>query len=150
SEVMLPQTIDRHSREQRASTLVHVGQPIGKGSPTPGILRTWGRLPLPPVRIAAHQHLQKALRRQLRFLVHVATLQDVGLLEKWRTLRMHYYRSIALCTDHHRRLPAWFIRRVLGELRVARLPRFLALLPPVEEGFRLHLRKLGAAARVFD
>ena len=85
-EMMLPQAVGHHPREQVPRAMLGVGKPIGQRTPTETGAPIIGRCLLPRLLAlaVAHQHLQKALRGLAVFLVRITTFQEIGLLVKMR------------------------------------------------------------------
>ena len=88
AEMMLPETIHDHSRQQLACAGVHICQPIGQGGAFESRVRSRGHSFLPMLFLVrcAHQHLQKPRVRFLLLLVEIASREKPGLIVKIRAL----------------------------------------------------------------
>ena len=86
AEMMLPQAVGHHPREQVPRAVFGVRKPIGQRTPAVTSAPTLGRGYLPRLLVlaAAHQHLQEALRGLAVFLVRITAFQEIGLLVKMR------------------------------------------------------------------
>src|SRR5262245_42343405 len=81
SEVMLPEPIDDHAREQPTRSLLPVSQPFGKTGAAIGTAAAirGGTLPFRFSAHIRHQHLQEPRRCHRFLLIRVTAAQEVSL-----------------------------------------------------------------------
>ena len=139
TEMLLPQPIHDHSREQVSRAMFGVGDPVGDRAATQRRARALGRRVFPGcrqvvgvLRIDAHQHLQESLRRDALFLIHIATFQEEGIFVEMRkaaAVAVIRNRLDAFAADHHRgQLGLRLGGEMLLERIVKRSPRLVRLL----------------------
>src|SRR5262249_33494213 len=83
-EMMLPQAIDNHSRQEMPRTLFDIAQPVAQRAAEIWRPRASRRFLLPAhlFVFGAHQHLQKALRDHAGFLVGVPAFEKMRTGQK--------------------------------------------------------------------
>ena len=142
-EVMLPKTIHRDPRRERASAVSEVSHPICKRAAAAGKFRAGWRRGRPALRALgrAREHLEEARRRDAELLIRAAAAEEMRLLEKIRALRVHSHGRVTLGTHEHGHLVARRGLRVRGELRVALAPAGIFAQPPFAERVALRGRE---------
>src|ERR1051325_8313162 len=125
AQMMLPEAIDDGASQQVACTLVGVRDPFGEGTTAVGGAPTGGgrRLPVLLTIGRPHQDRKKALGCDFPFVVRIAPIQEVGLLQEVAALRVGADGGNALAADHY--FLDWRLRHdgeMLLYLLIKRLP----------------------------